>query len=91
MIMAKTRIEELVEILSGHIDVSKLTVGTERLYIPVTDCVDIIVEMFGPMYDVWIQNHDEGEGCTVARTDDRFNVASFVVSVFKMNGRGTNG
>ena len=87
MIMAKTRIEELVEILSGHIDDSRMSIGTNRLHITVTESVDIIIEMEGPMYEVWIQNHVEGEGCTVARTDSEFDVASFCLSVFKLNNR----
>lgn len=84
--MVKKPIEELVGILKGHVDASKLSIGSDRLHITVTDEVDIIIELFGPMYDVWIQNHDEGEGCTVAKTDDRFQVASFILSVFALNG-----
>jgi frataxin-like iron-binding protein CyaY len=80
-----SRIEELVAILTGHIDDSKMSVGTNRLHITVTESVDIIIEMEGPMYEVWIQNHAEGEGCTVARTDAEFYVASFCLSVFKVN------
>ena len=84
--MAKKPIEELVAILKGHIDEKKLSVGSDRLHITVTSEVDIIIEMFGPLYEVWIQNHEEGEGCTVARNDDYFQVASFILSVFKLNG-----
>lgn len=82
-----TRIEELVAILTGHIDDSKMSVsvGRTRLHITATESVDIIIEMEGPMYEVWIQNHDEGEGCTVARTDSEYDVASFCLSVFKLN------
>ena len=82
-----TRIEELVAILTGHVDDSKMSVGSNRLHIAVTESVDIIIEMVFPMYEyeVWIQNHVEGEGCTVARTDSEFDVASFCLSVFKLN------
>ena len=86
-----TRIEELVAILTGPIDDSKMSVRTNRLHITVTESVDIIIEMEGPMYDVWIQNHDEGEGCTVARTDAEFDVASFCLSVFTLNKIRTGG
>jgi hypothetical protein len=41
----------------------------------------------GPMYDVWIQNHTEGEGCTVARTADVKKVAAFILSVFNLCGK----
>lgn len=63
-----------------------MSVCSDRVHITVTSEVDIIIEMFGPMYDVWIQNHEEGEGCTVAKNEDRFQVASFILSVFKLNG-----
>ena len=63
-----------------------MSVGSDSLHIKVTSEVDIIIDMFGPLYDVWIQNHEEGEGCTVARNDDRFQVASFILSVFTLNG-----
>lgn len=39
------------------------------------------------MYDVWIQNHTEGEGCTVALTEDLEKVASFILSVFNLCGK----
>ena len=84
--MAKKPIEELVDVLKGHIDDKKLSGGSDRLHITVTSEVDIIIEMFGPLYEVWIQNHEEGEGCTVARNEDRFQVASFILSVFSLNG-----
>lgn len=84
--MAKKPIEELVDIIKGHIDEKKMSVGSDSLHITVTSEVDIIIDMFGPMYDVWIQNHEEGEGCTVAKNDDRFQVASFILSVFHLNG-----
>lgn len=84
--MAKKPIEELVDILKGHIDDKNLSGGSDRLHITVTTEVDIIIEMFGPLYEVWIQNHEEGEGCTVARNEDRFRVASFILSVFSLNG-----
>lgn len=81
-----TRIETLVAIITGHIDDSKMmSIGTNRLHITVTETVDIIIEVEGPMYEVWIQNHVEGEGCTVARTDSEFDVASFCLSVFTLN------
>ena len=84
--MAKNRIDELVKVLGGHVDKEKMSVGSDRLHITVTDCVDIIVEMFGPLYEVWIQNHEEGEGCTVARNESEYDVASFILSVFTLNG-----
>ena len=84
--MVKKPIEELVDVLKGHVDEKKMSVGSDRIHITVTSEVDIIIELFGPMYDVWIQNHVEGEGCTVARNEDRFQVASFILSVFTLNG-----
>ena len=83
---AEKRIDDLKKVLHGHIDEDKMTVHADRLHITVTEEVDIIIDMFGPLYDVWIQNHVEGEGCTVARNESEFDVAVFILGVFKLNG-----
>lgn len=83
---AETRIDDLKKVLHGHIDEDKMTVHADRLHITVTEEVDIIIDMFGPLYDVWIQNHVEGEGCTVARNESEYDVAVFILDVFKLNG-----
>jgi len=83
---AEKRIDDLKKVLHGHIDENKMTVHVDRLHITVTEEVDIIIDMFGPLYDVWIQNHVEGEGCTVARNESEYDVAAFILDVFKLNG-----
>ena len=94
--MNDTRIEDLVKTIMEETSVKevidadgeRMSVGTNRLHLSVTDDVDIIIETgMGPMYDVWIQNHTEGEGCTVALTEDLTKVASFIISVFNLCGK----
>lgn len=91
--MKDTRIEDLVTYIMQATNVKevidadgeRMSVGTNRLHLSVTDDVDIIIETgMGPMYDVWIQNHTEGEGCTVAKTMDLQKVAVFVLSVVSL-------
>lgn len=91
--MKDTRIEDLVKYIMQATNVKevigadggRMSVGSNRLHLSVTDDVDIIIETdMGPMYDVWIQNHTEGEGCTVAKTMDLQKVAEFVLSVFSL-------
>lgn len=91
--MKDTRIEDLVKYIMQATNVKevidadgeRMSVGTNRLHLSVTDDVDIIIETgMGPMYDVWIQNHTEGEGCTVAKTMDLQKVAVFVLSVVSL-------
>jgi len=93
--MEDTRIEDLVNTIMEATSVKevidadgeRMSVGSNRLHLSVTDDVDIIIETdMGPMYDVWIQNHTEGEGCTVALTDDLNKVAEFIISVFNLCG-----
>ena len=93
--MKDTRIEDLVKNIMEATSVkevidadgNRMSVGSNRLHLSVTDDVDIIIETgMGAMYDVWIQNHTEGEGCTVAVTDDLKKVASFILSVFNLCG-----
>lgn len=93
--MKDTRIEDLVKYIMQATNVKELidadgermSVGSNRLHLSVTDDVDIIIETdMGPMYDVWIQNHTEGEGCTVAKTMDLKKVAEFIISVFNLCG-----
>ena len=83
---AEKRIDDLKKVLHGHIDEDKMTVHADSMHITVTEKVDIIIDMFGPLYDVWIQNHVEGEGCTVARNESEYDVAVFILDVFKLNG-----
>lgn len=79
-IMEATAVKEVIDA-----DGNRMSVGSNRLHLSVTDDVDIIIETgMGPMYDVWIQNHTEGEGCTVARTMDLQKVAEFVLSVVSL-------
>ena len=94
--MKDTRIEDLVKTILQATSVKevidadgeRMSVGSNRLHLSVTDDVDIIIETgMDPMYDVWIQNHTEGEGCTVALTEDLENVASFIISVFNLCGK----
>lgn len=94
--MKDTRIEDLVKNIMEATSVkevidadgNRMSVGSNRLHLSVTDDVDIIIETdMGPMYDVWIQNHTEGEGCTVARTEDLNKVAAFILSVFNLCGK----
>lgn len=91
--MKDTRIEDLAKYIMQATNVKevigadgeRMSVGSNRLHLSVTDDVDIIIETdMGPMYDVWIQNHTEGEGCTVAKTMDLQKVAEFVLSVFSL-------
>lgn len=91
--MKDTRIEDLVKYIMQAANVKevigadgeRMSVGSNRLHLSVTGDVDIIIETdMGPMYDVWIQNHTEGEGCTVAKTMDLQKVAEFVLSVFSL-------
>lgn len=93
--MKDTRIEDLVKYIMQATNVKevigadgeRMSVGSNRLHLSVTDDVDIIIETdMGPMYDVWIQNHTEGEGCTVAKTMDLQKVAEFIISVFNLCG-----
>lgn len=93
--MKDTRIEDLVKYIMQATNVKevidadgeRMSVGTNRLHLSVTGDVDIIIETdMGPMYDVWIQNHTEGEGCTVAKTMDLQKVAEFIISVFNLCG-----
>ena len=79
------RIDDLKKVLHGHIDEDKMTVHADSLHITVAEEVDIIIDMVGPLYEVWIQNHVEGEGCTVARNESEYDVASFILAVFKLN------
>ena len=84
-IMEATAVKEVIDA-----DGNRMSVGSNRLHLSVTDDVDIIIETdMGPMYDVWIQNHTEGEGCTVALTDDLNKVAEFIISVFNLCGVST--
>ena len=94
--MKDTRIEDLVKTIMEATSVKevidddgeRMSVGSNRLHLSVTDDVDIIIETgMSPMYDVWIQNHTEGEGCTVALTDDLEKVAAFILSVFNLCGK----
>ena len=87
---AEKRIDDLKKVLHGHIDEDKMAVHADRMHITVTEEVDIIIDMFGPLYDVWIQNHVEGEGCTVARNESEYDVAVFILDVFKLNGLEKN-
>lgn len=91
--MNDTRIEDLVKTIMQATNIKevidadgkRMSVGSNRLHLSVTDDIDIIIETdMSPMYDVWIQNHTEGEGCTVARTADLEKVASFILSVFNL-------
>lgn len=93
--MKDTRIEDLVKNIMQATNVKevidadgeRMSVGSNRLHLSVTGDVDIIIETgMGPMYDVWIQNHTEGEGCTVAKTMDLQKVAEFIISVFNLCG-----
>ena len=93
--MKDTRIEDLVKYIMQATNVKevidadgeRMSVGTNRLHLSVTGDVDIIIETdMGPMYDVWMQNHTEGEGCTVAKTMDLQKVAEFIISVFNLCG-----
>ena len=92
--MKDTRIEDLVKNIMQATSVkevidadgNRMSVGSNRLHLSVTDDVDIIIETdIGPMYDVWIQNHTEGD--TVARTADLKKVAAFILSVFNLCGK----
>ena len=92
--MKDTRIEDLANAIMGSTvvrnildaDGERISVHANRLYIQVTNAVSIIVETdVSPLYDVWIQNSFEGEGCTVAKTMDKAKVAEFVTSVFNLN------
>ena len=67
--MKDTRIEDLAKYIMQATNVKevigadgeRMSVGSNRLHLSVTDDVDIIIETdMGPMYDVWIQNHTEG-------------------------------
>lgn len=79
-IMEATSVKEVID-AGGE----RMSVGSNRLHLSVTDDVDIIIETgMDPMYDVWIQNHTEGEGCTVAKTMDTRKVAEFVLSVVSL-------
>ena len=93
--MEDTRIEDLVKNIMQATNVKevidadgeRMSVGSNRLHLSVTDDVDIIIETdMNPLYDVWIQNHTEGEGCTVAKTADLRKVAEFIISVFNLCG-----
>ena len=93
--MKDTRIEDLVKYIMQATNVKevidadgeRMSVRTNLLHLSVTGDVDIIIETdMGPMYDVWIQNHTEGEGCTVAKTMDLQKVAEFIISVFNLCG-----
>ena len=46
---AEKRIDDLKKVLHGHIDEDKMTVHADRLHITVTEEVDIIIDMFGPL------------------------------------------
>ena len=84
-IMEATAVKEVIDA-----DGNRMSVGSNRLHLSVTDDVDIIIETgMGPMYDVWIQNHTEGEGCTVAKTMDLQKVDEFIISVFNLCGVST--
>lgn len=98
--MKDTRIDDLVktiltattvrEVLDA--DGNRMSVGSNRLHLEVTPDVAIIIETdMSPLYDVWIQNHTEGEGCTVAKTADLRKVAEFIISVFNLCGVKPNG
>lgn len=92
--MTDTRIDQLLDHLKQTPDIKKFletaniaSVNPNRLYINVTSSVKIIIETgLSPFYDVWIENSNEGEGCTVAKTTDMQKVADFCVSVFKLCG-----
>ena len=77
------RIDDLKKVLHGHIDEDKMIVHADSLHITVTEEVDIIIDMVGPLYEVWIQNHVEGEGCTVARNESEYDVASFILAALR--------
>ena len=93
--MKDTRIDDLVktileattvrEVLDA--DGNRMSVGSNRLYLEVTPDVAIIIETdMRPLHDVWMQNHTEGEGWTVAETADLRKVAEFIISVFNLCG-----
>lgn len=49
-------------------DNNRMSVGSNRLHIQVTNAVAIIVESeMSPLLDVWIQNSIEGEGARLPR------------------------
>lgn len=49
-IMQATSVKEVIDA-----DGNRMSVGSNRLHLSVTDDVDIIIETdMGPMYDVWI-------------------------------------
>lgn len=92
--MKDTRIEDLANAVMESTavrnirdtDGKRIVVHANRLDIQVTNTVSIIVETdVSPLYDVWIQNSFEGEGCTVAKTMDKAKVAEFITSVFHLN------
>lgn len=92
--MPDTRIEDLVNAIMESTPVrnaidadrERMSVQTNRLYLQVTNAVSIIVETdVSPLYDVWIQNSYEGEGCTVAKSMNMARVAEFITSVFNLN------
>ena len=86
LVKAIKKVESVREVINSGGE--RMHVGSNRLYIAVTSDVDIIVEHeLGAYYSVWIQNHTEGEGCTVAQTMDVKNVANFCVAVFKLCGQ----
>lgn len=93
--MKDTRIEDLVKNIMQatsvkevvYADGTRMSIGSYYFHLSVTDDVDIIIKTaMGPMYDVRIQNHTEGEGCTVALTDDLNKVAEFIISVSNLRG-----
>lgn len=93
--MKDTRIEDLVNNIMQatsvkeviYADGTRMSIGSYHFHLSVTDDVDIIIETdMGPMYDVRIQNHTEGEGCTVAKTMDLQKVAEFIISVSNLCG-----
>ena len=93
--MEDTRISDLAKAIMEATSVreafdsdnNRMSVGSNRLHIQVTNAVAIIVESeMSPLLDVWIQNSIEGEGCTVAKTMDTRKVAEFIISVFNLCG-----
>lgn len=93
--MEDTRISDLAKAIMEATSVkeafdsdnNRMSVGSNRLHIQVTNAVAIIVESeMSPLLDVWIQNSIEGEGCTVAKTMDPRKVAEFIISVFNLCG-----
>ena len=86
--MEDTRISDLAKAIMEATSVreafdsdnNRMSVGSNRLHIQVTNAVAIIVESeMSPLLDVWIQNSIEGEGCTVAKTMDTRKVAEFII------------